>query len=348
MTAETPIDPAAPVQVVIVSPALADANNGNWQTAQRWQTLLGPNLHVRLVKAWPDPQARKPARAGQDRVMLALHARRSADSIAAWAARPAGAQGLAVVLTGTDLYRDIQTDPPAQQSLALASQLVVLQERGLTEIPSDHRAKARVIFQSSPALPEVTKPSAQGQLRAVMVGHLREEKSPETLFEAACLLQAEDKLFIDHIGDALDPALGEAALRTAAACPNYRWLGGQPHEATRRHIQRAHVLVHASCIEGGAHVIMEAVQSGTPVLASRIAGNVGMLGEDYLGYFEPGDAAGLAALLKRCRGTAPAGVALQGDAWLAQLRAQCARRAALFSPESERAALLALVNDLLS
>jgi putative glycosyltransferase (TIGR04348 family) len=357
MNVDSPIDPAEPVQVVIVSPALADANNGNWQTAQRWQALLAPFMQVRIVKSWPDPQARKPARAGQDRVMLALHAGRSADSIAAWAARPAGAHGLAVVLTGTDLYRDIQIDPAAQQSLALAAQLVVLQERGMDEIPLAQRAKARVIFQSSTALPQETKPLATVQLRAVMVGHLRQEKSPETLFEAARLLQAEDQLFIDHIGEALDPALGEAANRTAAACANYRWLGGQTHAATRRSIQRAHVLVHTSRIEGGAHVIMEAVQSGTPVLASRIAGNVGMLGEDYAGYFEPGDAAGLAALLQRCRGslqTDRVGVPLQGeplvqgDAWLAQLRAQCAQRAGLFTPEAERAALLKLVSDLLA
>ena len=40
----------------------------------------------------------------------------------------------------------------------------------------------------------------------------------------------------------------------------------------------------------------------TPVLASRISGNVGMLGDDYDGYFELGDSDGLAALLRRCRG----------------------------------------------
>ena len=53
-----------------------------------------------------------------DSVMLALHARRSAASIAAWAARRTAASGLAVVLTGTDLYRDIPTDAAAQRSLA--------------------------------------------------------------------------------------------------------------------------------------------------------------------------------------------------------------------------------------
>ncbi len=327
-----------PVRIVIVSPTLADANNGNWQTAQRWRALLAPHK-VRIVKQWPDAEAQKKG-AAQDQVMLALHARRSATSVTAWAARqPTGAQGLAVVLTGTDLYRDIQSDPTAQQSLALAAQLVVLQASGPDALPADLRAKTRVIFQSSAALPAVSKPSTQAHLRVVMVGHLRDEKSPQTLFAAARLLLGEPKLFIDHLGEALDPALGDAARATAEACPNYRWLGGQPYNATRRHIQRAHVLVHASLMEGGAHVVMEAILSGTPVLASRIPGNLGLLGDDYAGYFKPGDANGLAQLLRRCRG-------VSGDAWLAKLSAQCAMRAPLFSPELERAALLKLVNDL--
>lgn len=339
----------APARVVIVSPALADANNGNWQTAQRWASFLPKERYqVRIVKAWPDALAQQlsahPA-ARQDEVMLALHARRSAASIAAWAARPVQrSQGLAVVLTGTDLYRDIAHDESAQTSLVLAQHLVVLQARGLDALPQAQRPKARVIFQSSTALAPVDKPAPAEQLRAVMVGHLRGEKSPETLFEAARRLAATPQLFIDHIGEALDPLLGAAAKATAAACPNYRWLGNQPHKATRRHIQRAHVLVHTSAIEGGAHVIMEAVQSGTPVLASRIDGNVGMLGPNYAGYFEPGDAAGLATLLARCKhedATAP-------GALMPQLQAQCAARAALFAPEVEQAALVKLVDDLLT
>ncbi len=337
------------MRIVIVSPALADANNGNWQTAQRWRSLLAPH-QVRIVKQWPDAAAQQAAEP-PDQVMLALHARRSAASLLAWVERrPSGSHGLALVLTGTDLYRDIQNDAVAQQSLALAAQLVVLQDCAPAALPADLRGKTRVIFQSCEGLPAASKPPAGTQLRAVMVGHLRDEKSPQTLFTAARLLRDEPQLFIDHVGEALDPVLGDAARATAVTCPNYRWLGGQQHKATRRHIQRAHVLVHASLIEGGAHVVMEAVLSGTPVLASRIPGNVGMLGDDYAGYFEPGDAEELAQLLRRCRGAVASSDAAasrsSGDEWLAQLGAQCALRAALFSPDVERAALLQLVEDL--
>jgi putative glycosyltransferase (TIGR04348 family) len=328
-------------RIVIVSPALADANNGNWQTARRWQRMIAPLYAVRIVRQWPDAAASE-----RDQVLLALHARRSAASAAAWAAARGAADnapGLAVVLTGTDLYRDIHSDEAAQRSLALAQRLVVLQEHGPAALPAALRLKARVIFQSTSARQALTK--SQTHVRAVMVGHLRDEKSPQTLFAAARLLRDEPTLFIDHIGAALDPALGEAARATAAACPNYRWLGGLAHEATRRRIQRAHVLVHASRMEGGAHVIMEAVRSGTPVLASRIAGNAGMLGDDYAGYFEWGDAQALAALLRRCRAaqTDPGGAN-----WLALLNTQCAQRARLFTADAERAALLRLLSELLA
>jgi glycosyltransferase involved in cell wall biosynthesis len=94
-------------------------------------------------------------------------------------------------------------------------------------------------------------------------------------------------------------------------------------------------------MEGGAHVLMEAVCSGTPVLASRVDGNVGMLGADYAGYFPWGDAAALAGLLARCRDEGQAGASTYSG-----LQAQCRLRAPLFEPAAERSALLALLNDL--
>ena len=148
--------------------------------------------------------------------MLALHARRSADAIQAWS-QARGAQGLAVVLTGTDLYGDITTDEQAQRSLELAQCLVVLQELGLAALPAPMRAKARVIYQSTSARKQLVK--TQRELRAVMVGHLREVKSPQTLFEAARLLRGRTDIRISHIGAASEPAWGELARATERDCP---------------------------------------------------------------------------------------------------------------------------------
>ncbi len=313
--------------VALITPALATANNGNWQTAQRWARMLASDYEVRLARQWDGTPAD---------VMLALHARRSAPSIAEWAQlqprRP-----LVVVLTGTDLYRDLPGgDADTLRSLALADRLIVLHEGAPDDLPAEHRAKCVVCFQSA-ALRQ-TLPKTRRHLRALMVGHLRSEKDPRTAFAAVRLLCGRDDVLFDHIGAPLDEALGDEARSLMREQPRYRWLGALAHAPTLRHVQRAHVLVHPSVMEGGAHVVMEAVRAGTPVLASRVAGNVGMLGRDYGGYFPAGDAAALATLLQRVR---------DDPAMLQGLRAQCDQRCPLFDPAREQATLKSVIAQLL-
>lgn len=327
--------PTPAFRVCIISPFTEAANNGNWQTASRWARMLEHDYTVSVAQDWNgEPHD----------VMFALHARRSAPSIERWAQAHGAnhdAPGLAVVLTGTDLYRDIQTDAQAQTSLTLARTLVVLQECGPLALPETVRSKVRVIFQSTP--PQATQDRPLAPLRVVMVGHLREEKAPQTLWEAARRLQGQQDITIEHLGGALEPQLGAQAQACMAHCPQYHWHGAVAHGDTLRAIAQAHVLVHTSRMEGGAHVILEAVCSGTPVLASRIPGNVGMLGEDYRGYFTPGDAEALAQLLRRCRDEMS-----QPEGLYAQLQRQCAARAPLFAPHTESAAVRTLVHDLLA
>ena len=329
---------------MLVTPALAEANNGNWQTARRWSRLLSPAYRVRLTGRWETGDAAAD-------IMVALHARRSAPSIAAWRAAHPHAP-LVVVLTGTDLYRDIATDASAQHSLQWADALIVLNELGARSLPEALRSRCHVVLQSCGARRTLPKPARV--LRAVAVGHLREEKDPATLFAAVQQLAAtgptaspagpphagrgRTAIRIDHIGRALDAALGAQAQALAAQWPGtYRWLGGLAHEQARRRIQAAHVLVHPSRMEGGAHVVIEALRSGTPVLASRIDGNMGLLGTDYAGYFEPGDARALARLLEQLQ---------QDPDMLGHLREQAAARAPRFEPAAEAAALRAVIDPL--
>ncbi len=319
--------------LVIVTPALADANNGNWQTAQRWGRLLRGHYRVRLAAAWQPGAAG--AHAGPDDIMVALHARRSAAAVQAWHEHANG-RPLVLVLTGTDLYRDIDSDAAAQRSLQCAHRLVVLNELGLQRLPPALRSKGVVCLQSTTARQPLTKTGRH--LRALMVGHLRAEKSPQTYFAAARLLAGRNDIWLDHIGGALDDGLADEARKLMLQCPRYRWLGAHPHEATRRRIQAAHVLVHCSRMEGGAHVVTEAITSGTPVLVSRIDGHLGLLGAGYSGVFDWGDATELATLLQRCRDDA---------AMLPALAAQCQARSALFSPAREQQVLLDLLAGLL-
>lgn len=316
-------------RVTIVSPALAEANNGNWQTAMRWARFLTPAYDVNIAPSW------SPVTGATPDLLIALHARRSAAALAAFAEHhPASPRVL--VLTGTDLYRDIHDDPAAQASLAHADVLVLLQEAGLAVLPPQYRARARVIWQSAPTLPHVPHAEGLDEFTFTMVGHLRPEKDPLTFMRAAQLVAQDSARFI-HIGGALDPNLGAAAAAAASADPRYQWLGNLSHPAARMALACSDAMVIASVMEGGANVIIEAITSGVPVLASDIGGNRGMLSDDYGGYFPVGDAAALARLIDR---------SVDDEAFIASLRSQCAARAPLFAPEAERAALLRLVDNL--
>ncbi len=296
--------------------------------------MLGQAYRVRLARQWSATEG------AADDLMIALHARRSAASVAAWrAAHPDGRRSpLLLVLTGTDLYRDIDSDADAQRSLGLADALVVLNELGQVRLPTPCRAKGHVVLQSCSAL-QVLAAKPRLHLRALMVGHLREEKDPRTWFRAMHLLTHRHDLRFDHIGEGLDAALAEEARALMSEQPTYRWLGPRSAGETRRRIQAAHVLVHPSVMEGGAQVVIEAVRSGTPVLASRMDGNVGLLGAGYRGYFEVGDHRALATLIEQTRDDA---------AMLPALARQIERRAPLFAPEAEAAALHRLVRALLA
>jgi glycosyltransferase involved in cell wall biosynthesis len=214
---------------------------------------------------------------------------------------------------------------------------VVLQEDAPSLLDPPWRAKSEVIFQSARLLPRARKP--RGRLDCVVVGHLREEKDPRTVFGALALLPPEAPIAIRHIGAPLDPGLGEAAGELQRRDPRYRYSGALSHGLTRAALKAAHVLIHPSIMEGGANVVAEAITAGTPVIASRISGNVGMLGGDSAGYFEPRDASGLARCLVQAVGQA---------GYLEQLAAHCARRRVLFSPQAEARAVRRLVAALVA
>jgi putative glycosyltransferase (TIGR04348 family) len=334
-----PMKPA----LTIISPSLADANTGNWRTAQRWASFLAQDWEVEIRRDWSTdgtegavPTAGSPG----PRAMIALHARRSAGAIARFAAtgRP-----VALVLTGTDLYRDIHSDDDAKRSLELAQALVCLQERGPDELPARLRVKTRVIYQSaeSAELAELAEPLAPiaadaGRFDLLMVGHLRPEKDPLTALRAMSMLD-DPSLRLLVVGGIHDPALRDPVEAAAAADPRIRLLGPLPHEATRDLIRRGRLLLLPSRMEGGANVLIEAVVSGVPVIGSRIPGSVGMLGEDYPGWFPVGDAAALAALVRR---------AIDSPAFVEGLRSHCAAKAPRFAPAIEQAQVRRLAQDL--
>jgi putative glycosyltransferase (TIGR04348 family) len=310
--------------VAIISPALASANNGNWHTAKRWARCLAPHARVSIDMKW---------RGASADFLIALHARRSAASIAAFAERYPE-RPLIVVLTGTDLYRDIAVDRDARRSLALASRLVVLQDEGLQALPPEHAAKAMTIYQSARLLRPGRRSRRHFDL--ALVGHLRPEKDPLTVLRALRSLPAELPVRLFHIGGDLDPQLAAEVRRLGAGDARYHPLGPLPQAATRQLIKRCHLLLLPSLMEGGANVLIEAVTSGVPVLGSDIPGNRGMLGADYPGWFPVGDAARLAELIQK---------AARDPRYYANLSRRCADRVSLFTPAHECAAVCSLLEN---
>lgn len=316
------------MHVALITPYLPSVRNGNAHTAVRWRRFLRQAGHkVTVAVAWGEgSSAEAPADA-----LVALHARRSHESVARFA-RAFPDRPLILVLTGTDLYRDIRTDADAQASLGLAHTLVVLQEAGVAELPEDLRGKVRVIYQSSPS--PAPQPRPVRHFSVGVVAHLRDEKDPFRAALALAHLPADSRIRLWHAGGELQPGMARQAEALAAAQPRWRWLGSRPHGQTLGRIRRSHLLVVPSRMEGGANVICEALVAGTPVLASHIPGNVGMLGADYAGYFPLGDEVALARLLYRAEKDAD---------FYRTLARQCGARAPLFEPEREAAAVAALL-----
>lgn len=310
------------MRIAIITPARPGTRNGNLHTATRWASMLrGAGFAVRVLQSWDG----RPAD-----LLIALHARRSHESAARWkAAHPD--RPLIVTLTGTDLYRDLPACAQARRSLALADVLVTLQHDALARLGRRFRKKAQVVYQSSGTRLRQAAPGRT--FRVAVVGHLREEKDPFRAVGAVALLGHHD-IEVVHVGGALDPAHERAARRWEKREPRYRWLGSVPHEKALRWIASSHVLVVSSRMEGGANVISEAARIGTPVIASRMSGNLGMLGRSYPGYFRTGSTRGLARRLARAQNDA---------AFYGSLRTAIEDLRPRFAPAEERRSLLGAV-----
>ena len=314
------------MKIAITVPPSAVPRSGNRHTAARWRDFLRELGHrVHIVTRW---------RGGRDDLLLALHARKSFESILRFSELKPSAP-IVVALTGTDLYRDIRTYPEARQSLGLAARLIVLQEEGLRELSPFLRSKTGVVYQSA----DVSLRHAPGKspFRVAVVGHLRSEKDPFRAVQALRRIDRSVPVEVLQIGAALDRDMRRRCKAWTKIEPRCRWLGSVSHATAMRWLSTSHVLVVSSVMEGGANVICEAARIGVPVLASRIPGNVGMLGRDYPGYFPLFDDKALARLIERCRTDA---------AFYRKLRSAIRRRRALFAPAAERAALKRLLRNL--
>ena len=306
------------MNIQLVTPAPLDLNNGNRITALRWAGILKKLGHrVKILQEY--------RQSGCD-LLIALHARRSAGSIRIFHDMQPD-QPVILVLTGTDLYRDIRADGQAQQSLELATRIVVLQKMALRELPQRFQRKTHVIYQSAEPLRR-RQPDRAACFRICIIGHLRAEKDPLRAALAVRRLPQNSRIHLTHVGLALDPRLEQSARNEVARNPRYRWVGQLSHGKTRELLARSHLVCITSRMEGSSNVLSEALASGVPVVASRIPGLIGTLGENFLGYFAVGDTHGLADLLLKAE---------TDDKFYRALKCECARFAPLVKSAREMA-----------
>ncbi len=304
------------MKIVLITPEGPTSRTGNRVAASRWARILRRlGHHVRVASDYDG----RPAD-----LMVAVHAWRSAAAIekfkSTYPARPVVLQ-----LSGTDIYHYIDVDPvPTLRSMELADRLVALNDLAWRVVPKRLRMRLSVIHQSAQPLPRPRRPS-QAVVVAV-IGHLRDVKDPLRAARAARLLPTDSCVLIEQVGRAYTPQWTARARAEMAANPRYVWRDDVPAAAVRQLLARSHAMVISSFSEGGANVISEAAVAGVPVLASRVDGNVGLLGAEYPGYFPVGDTPALARLLRRLE---------REPRFVARLGKAIARRAPLFRPARE-------------
>ena len=277
------------MRICLVTTAATSSLTGNSITAARWAHILRRLGHeVSILRDYST---------GRFDLLVALHAFKSWKSIRKFHSENPGCP-IIVALTGTDVYDKIHVSAKARESLETASRLVVLQPDALEQLSPRLRGKTVVIYQSLPVSKKAVK-RLKSCFEICVIANLRSVKDPLRTAYAAGLLPASSKIKISHIGVALDNSFASRAIAEQSVNRRYRWLGEIPRWKTQSILRRSRLLVLTSKMEGGANVVSEAIVSSVPVISTRISGSIGMLGDEYPGYFPYGDTRSLAKLLHR-------------------------------------------------
>jgi putative glycosyltransferase (TIGR04348 family) len=295
-------------------------------TALRWQRFLEElGYSVGVTESWSG---------GDAGLLIALHAYRSHQSIVEFKKKYPN-RHIVLILTGTDLYRDMENHTEVIQSMEMADQLITLQSSALDSIPASLRYKAQVIYQSVEI--DINNSLTKEDFLVSIIGHLREEKDPFCIARSLPLLPADSKITVRHLGQAMNSEMKDLAKHFNATIDRYQWIGEVSHADALRMLSESRLMVISSRMEGGAHVVSEAIALGIPVIASDIPGNRGLLGEDYPAYYPVANESALANLLYRSE-TMPT--------FYASLQKYIDLRKELIKPAREKQSIQELVSTL--
>ena len=306
------------MRILITDPASPGTPSGNRETARQWKELfikLGHSCSIITPELTPLPDSDW---------LLAIHAHKSHAALQQFKKIHPQRKTM-VAVTGTDINRpDVSAE--TRDSLELADIILTLHDKMVDRIPEALRSKIRTIVQSVQPLHQPPERSTDA-FNVCVVGNLREVKDPMRAAIATRALPRNSTIQLTHIGSILEPAFEVQVAQEQQKNARYTWVGSRtPHE-TRHLIAQSHALVHSSIEEGGPRVIGEACSLGTPILGSRIDGITGLLGDDYPGLFDVGDAAQLTTLMLKAEGHPD---------FFQDLKGALKKIAYRFSPETEQ------------
>lgn len=314
------------MKINVITPAKKHSKNGNRATARRWARILRDAGHSVQIDVEYSGDAFD--------LLIAIHAWRSAASVKAYHGKYPGAP-LIVGLGGTDINTYMTTHPAVTlDTMEKADALICLHDLIAQKLPNTLLNKLYLVRQSAAPLSTPRTPRTR-TFDVCVVGHLREEKDPFRAAMAAKLVSDQSKLRVTHFGKAHTQVWARDAAKHMRETPRYMWRGEAMRWQVRREFAHTHAMVISSNQEGGANVVSEAIVAGVPIIASDIDGNVGLLGEDYPGYFPVGDERALADMLSRAE---------MDPTFLPSLTDHIDELKPLFSAEKESAEMLRVVD----
>ncbi|MBT6167521.1 MAG: glycosyltransferase [Verrucomicrobia bacterium] len=220
-------------------------------------------------------------------ILITLHAIKGAPAVFDFKKKTPNGRVI-ILLTGTDIYQGLaEGSQIGGDALQVADRIVVPQEAAIRKLPEKVRGKTVVIRPSLDPI-AVKATSSQSPFVISVVGHLRPVKRPFLTIETLAQHPEWSDLEVWQIGQALDAEMRKTAEFWMEEDKRYRWCGGLPREESLALCAKSSLTINSSILEGGANAVLEAMTMGVPVLASRIEGNVGLMGDDYPGYFEEG------------------------------------------------------------
>ncbi|HEX2620371.1 MAG TPA: glycosyltransferase family 4 protein [Phototrophicaceae bacterium] len=156
-------------------------------------------------------------------------------------------------------------------------------------IPSE---RVHVIYNGIPAsnLYEVDRRALRRELNLpldvpllITIARLTPRKGVHIALKALHLLPENVQMIVVGEGDQLPE------LESIAPPGRVHFVGRQPHDLTLRYLRAADVFVLSSFTEGLAHVLLEALQVGTPIVATRVGGNPEVATDGITGLLVPPD-----------------------------------------------------------